>query len=228
MPQLNPHHAILLFSGGQDSTTCLYWALGRFEKVYALIIGYAQRHRVEMDQAQRIAARAGTPVQIMDSDLGKYFARNALTDTTQEVKDEIGSEQALPGTFVPGRNLMFLTLAGMYAWGAGAGSIVLGVNQADYAGYPDCREPFIESAQRTLGLALDQPIQLHTPLMHKTKAEIWQMAQRLGCLEVVIHDSHSCYRGDRGHKHAWGYGCGSCSACQLRARGYHEAFSTTS
>lgn len=223
-PVLDPNKAVVLFSGGQDSTTCLFWAMERFDKVYPLIIGYQQRHAIEIAQAKIIAAFASTPYHVLDTKLGTHFAANALTDTSLDVDEKAGSPTDLPNTFVPGRNLFFLTLAGMYAYQVEAGSIVLGVNQTDYAGYPDCREPFIHSAQQTLSLALDQPLQLHTPLLHLSKAEIWRMARDLGCLDVVIRDSHTCYNGVRTTRHEWGYGCGQCSACLHRAQGYREAF----
>ncbi|MBX3101531.1 MAG: 7-cyano-7-deazaguanine synthase QueC [Bacteroidetes bacterium] len=222
--ELNPNHAVVLFSGGQDSTTCLFWALEKFEKVYPLIISYKQRHSIEIAQAKIIAAFAATPFKVANLDLGIFAAGNALTDTGLEVDTFAGSEAQIPNTFVPGRNLLFLTLAGMYAWQTGSAHIVAGMSQADYAGYPDCREAFLQSAERSVGLALDRNLTLHTPLLHRTKAETWLMARDLGCLDVVIRDSHSCYNGVRTRQHPWGFGCSECPACLHRAKGYAEAF----
>jgi 7-cyano-7-deazaguanine synthase len=222
--QLNPNHAVVLFSGGQDSTTCLYWAIEKFEKVYPLIISYKQRHSIEIAQAKIIAAFAGAPFKVADIDLGIFAGGNALTDTSMEVDRFAGSETNVPNTFVPGRNLLFLTLAGMYAWQTGSEHIVAGMSQTDYAGYPDCREGFLQSAENSISLALDRSLQLHTPLLHKTKAETWLLARDLGCLDVVIADSHTCYNGVRTQRHAWGYGCGECPACLHRAKGYAKAF----
>jgi len=216
--------AIVLFSGGQDSTTCLYWALRHFAAVHAIGFHYGQRHSVELAQAHSIAAQVGVPFHIYPLPALQEMGGNALTDLGIAVGTSTPQSDALPNTFVPGRNLVFLTLAAGYAYQHHLGHIVGGMCQTDYSGYPDCREPFIRAAEIAVGLALDRPLQIHTPLMFLTKAQTWLLANELGCLETVRLQSHTCYNGDRQHLHPWGYGCGNCPACELRARGYSEAF----
>lgn len=215
--------ALVLFSGGQDSTTCLYWALREFTHVHALNFVYGQRHAVETQQAERIAQRAGVPLKTLPISSLEALGGNALLDEAREILHPPGE---LPSTFVPGRNLVFFALAAAYAYQLGAKHLVTGVCATDYAGYPDCRPAFVTAAQEALRLAMDFPLELHAPLLHRTKAETWQLAKELGCLEIVLEHSHTCYRGDRTHRHVWGYGCGSCPACELRAAGYNAAFAT--
>ncbi len=220
----NPEAAVLLFSGGQDSTTCLYWALQRYDQVHAVIFDYGQRHAVEIAQARAIAKLCDVPSLVLPiSGLGQ-LGGSALTDSNVSVADELGTETTLPNTFVPGRNLLFLTLAAGYAYLKGIPNLVTGVCQADYSGYPDCRAAFITSAEASLRLAMDYPFAVHTPLMNLDKAGIWKLASELGCLDIVIQQSHTCYNGDHSTLHAWGYGCGHCPACQLRKRGFEQAF----
>jgi 7-cyano-7-deazaguanine synthase len=223
-PQPN---AVVLLSGGQDSTTCLFWAAQQFEHIEALVFDYGQRHSIEIAQAQDIARLAGVKATVLDlSGLGQ-LGGSALTDTDIKVPvSEPGTapEAGIPTTFVPARNLIFLSYAAAYAYPRGIRHIVLGVGQVDYSGYPDCRAPFVQSAALTLSLALDAPMEVHTPLLNLSKAQIWQLATDLGCLDVVVRDSHTCYQGDHTTFHSWGYGCGSCAACHLRAQGYYEAF----
>jgi 7-cyano-7-deazaguanine synthase len=221
---IDPQSAVVLFSGGQDSTTCLYWALQRFRNVHAVIFDYGQRHRIEIAQAQAIAQAAKVPSVVLQVPALQTVGGSSLTDTALALPQttEVGSQ--LPNTFVPGRNLLFFTLAGGYAYLHGVPNLVGGMNQTDYSGYPDCRQPFIDAAQQSLSLAMDYPFSIHTPLMNLDKAAIWKLAADLGCLEVVIKQSHTCYAGDRTTLHPWGYGCGTCAACQLRRAGFEQAF----
>lgn len=221
---LDTSGALVLLSGGQDSTTCLYWALQRFARVEALAIHYHQRHSIELEQARLIAGKAGVQLHILETDLFSRLTETALTHSDVAVQNDLNPATGLPNTFVPGRNLVFLTLAGMKAWQLGLANIVGGMCQTDYSGYPDCREPFVQSTEQTLRLGLDANYTIHTPLMHLDKAKTWLLAQELGCLDVVVQHSHTCYNGDRTSLHPWGYGCGTCPACQLRKNGYEKAF----
>lgn len=229
MPTTNPdiaptgEAAVVLFSGGQDSTTCLFWALEKFAEVTALLVAYGQRHAVELQQARRIAAAAGVRLVEVATDFFRLHPDNALTNPELAVLDAPESG-GLPNTFVPGRNLVFLNIAAIHAYGVGARRLVAGVCQTDYSGYPDCRLDFVESAEQTLSLAMAREFMIHAPLMFLDKAETWRLAERLGRLETVVELSHTCYNGDRTRRHAWGYGCGTCPACKLRRAGYEKAF----
>lgn len=219
---LNKHSAVVLFSGGQDSTTCLYWAKEKFETVYALGFDYGQRHRVELTQAGIIADLAGINYQVVNIQaLFALTAANALLQAELPISNE---SDTMPNTFVPGRNLLFLTLAATYAYTCQAAHIVGGMCEADYSGYPDCRHQFIQAAEKAIQLATDLPFILHTPLMFLSKAQTWLLAQELNCLSCIQEYSHTCYEGDRSTKHRWGYGCGKCPACLLRRKGYEAAF----
>lgn len=224
MQGLKTDRAVVLFSGGQDSTTCLFWAKHHFERVEAVIFDYGQRHRIEIEQAECIAKLAHVEATVLDLTGLGALGGSALTDTELAIPTEIGSEKEVPNTFVPGRNLIFLSYAAAYAYPRGIKNLVLGVGQVDYSGYPDCRVSFVRSAEMTLTLALDMPLKIHAPLLFRSKADIWALAAELGCLNFVIRDSHSCYAGDRTHYHPWGYGCGTCAACRLRAQGFYQAF----
>lgn len=215
--------AVVLFSGGQDSTTCLFWAKERFEGVTALFIHYGQRHAIEAEQARAIARLAETHLIEQELDLSGLWAANSLLDANEQLAVET-PQGKLPATFVPGRNLLFLTLAGILAYRLNAGHIVGGMCQTDYSGYPDCRQQFVQAAQQCLQFATDKGFIIHTPLMFLDKAQTWQLADSLGCLEIVRDLSHTCYAGDRTTQHPWGFGCGQCDACRLRARGWKEAF----
>jgi 7-cyano-7-deazaguanine synthase len=149
---------------------------------------------------------------------------NELTDPDRSLTTAIDPQTDLPQTFVPGRNLIFLSLAAALAYSRGIRDLAGGMCEADYSGYPDCRREFIDSSERSISLALDARFRIHTPLMHLTKAQTWLLAQELGALDLVLEHSHTCYAGDRITRHAWGFGCGQCAACQLRAQGYHQAF----
>lgn len=229
MITLADHRALVLFSGGQDSTTCLAWALERFGEVETIGFDYGQRHRVELDV--RPGIRDGIETLGLGGTLGPDHllpleALGQVSDTALTREVEIGmAETGLPTTFVPGRNLLFLTLAAALAYRRGCRHIVLGVCETDYSGYPDCRDDTIKAMQVALNLGLEARLVLHTPLMWRDKAATFALAEELGgdaLLRLVIEQSHSCYLGDREHRHDWGYGCGTCPACELRASGWRR------
>ena len=209
--------ALVVLSGGQDSTTCLYWALERFGagNVSAVTFDYGQRHRIELECAARIASTAAVPHVVLPIDTFEAIGGDALTDASVDVDDYDGDEEGLPSTFVPGRNVVFLTFAAALAWRRGIGHLVTGVAQTDYSGYPDCREDTIQSLENTLRLAMESTIEIHTPLMHLSKKETVELAVQVGALDAMA-DTHTCYRGERPP-------CGTCPACVLRARGFDEA-----
>ena len=227
--------ALVLFSGGQDSTVALAWALERFEAVETVGFDYGQRHRVELDC--RLTIRDGLPAlsaayaaRLGADHLVDLTALGAISETALTRDSEIAfSESGLPTTFVPGRNLIFLSFAAAIAYRRDCKHIVLGVCETDYSGYPDCRDDTIKAMQVSLSLGLDRRLVLHTPLMWRDKAQTFALARALGgqpLLDLVIEDSHSCYLGDRTTRHGWGYGCCHCPACELRAKG-HAAFLIT-
>lgn len=210
-----PHRdegALVVFSGGQDSTTCLYWALQRFESVRALTFVYGQKHVAEVDKALALAADAGVPIEVMDVTLIGAIGRSSLVDTSIPM-DAVKPDGSPPNTFVPGRNLFFLSIAGVHARELGIRHIVTGVSQTDFSGYPDCRDTFVRSLNVTLNLALDTSLVIHTPLMWLDKADTWALADDMGVLDVVRHRTLTCYNGIAGD------GCGHCPACTLRAEG---------
>lgn len=217
--------ALVLFSAGQDSATCLAWALQRFERVETIGFFYGQRHAVEMDQRAAVRAIFGVDRLGQDHvvDLSGYgaIAESALTaDRAIEM-----TASGLPSTFVPGRNLVFLTVASAVAYRRGIATLIGGMCETDYSGYPDCRRETIDAMERTLSLGLDTPLKIETPLMHLTKAQTWALAHELGgdaLVEAIVEHSHTCYEGDRTHRHEWGYGCAACPACDLRAKGWAE------
>jgi 7-cyano-7-deazaguanine synthase len=224
-------NALVLFSGGQDSATCLAWACSQFGHVETLGIEYGQRHRIEMDQRPVFldaftgafphwAARLGEDTVLDVATLGQ-ISDTALTRETEIVMTEAG----LPSTFVPGRNLIFLTYAAALAYRHGIRHIVTGVCETDYSGYPDCRDDTIKALQVALNLGMDTRLVLHTPLMWIDKPATWGMAEELGgaaLVELIREKTHSCYLGARDVLHDWGYGCGTCPACDLRARGWER------
>jgi 7-cyano-7-deazaguanine synthase len=207
--------ALVLLSGGQDSTTALYWALDRFGQgnVAAISFDYGQRHRIELDCAARIAAAAGATQLCLPIDTFSAIGGDALTDPAIDVR--IGNDSRLPNTFVPGRNIIFLTYAAAVAWRRGIGNLVAGMAQTDYSGYPDCRLETIEALQQALRLGMESDVTIHTPLMHLTKKETVELAVALGALGALA-ETHSCYNGLRPP-------CGECQACVLRAKGFAEA-----
>lgn len=223
--------ALVLFSGGQDSTVCLAWALDRFEQVETLGFDYGQRHRVELDQRlvvlDKIGQIRGTWSDRLGGDhvvelpeLGR-ISKTALTRETEIVLTEAG----LPSTFVPGRNLLFLTYAAAVGYRRGVEVLVGGMCETDYSGYPDCRNATLESLAETLTLGMDTKFSIETPLMFLDKAQTWELAASLGgtrLVELIVADTHTCYLGDRTQRHEWGYGCGSCPACELRAKGFNQ------
>jgi 7-cyano-7-deazaguanine synthase len=226
--------ALVLFSGGQDSTVCLAWALERFSRVETIGFAYGQRHAIELDQRARIRDRmaaldGGWKARLGEDHLVTLDALAAISDTalTRDTAIEI-ADSGLPTTFVPGRNLIFFCFSGAVAYRRGARHLVAGMCETDYSGYPDCRDDTVKAMQVALTLGLDKRLTLHTPLMWIDKADTFALAEELGgkpFLDLVIEDSHSCYMGDRSHRHAWGYGCGDCPACQLRAQGFAKFMS---
>jgi 7-cyano-7-deazaguanine synthase len=229
--QLDDGRALVLFSGGQDSTTCLAWALTRFAEVETVGFDYGQRHRVELECRTSVRQALAAPGRLGEAKLGddhlvRLDALGALSETalTRDVAISMG-ENGLPSTFVPGRNLVFLSFAAAFAYRRGCRHIVLGVCETDYSGYPDCRDDTIKAMQVAINLGLEARFVLHTPLMRRDKAATFALARELGgdaLLEVVVELTHTCYRGDRSHRHAWGYGCGDCPACRLRANGWRQ------
>jgi len=223
--------ALVLFSGGQDSTVCLAWALERFARVETIGFDYGQRHAVELQVRARLRTQmaALSPAwkgRLGDDHLIKIDALGAISDTalTRETAIEM-SGSGLPTTFVPGRNLVFFCFAGALAYRRGARHLVAGMCETDYSGYPDCRDDTIKAMQVALTLGLDKRVTIHTPLMWVDKAATFAMAEDIGgkaFLDLVVEDSHSCYLGERTKRHEWGYGCGTCPACELRAKGFAE------
>ena len=209
--------ALLVLSGGQDSTTCLYWAIDRYgvENVSAITFDYGQRHRIELECARSVAKHAGVTQTCLPIDTFSALGGDALTDTDISVASNVGEETGLPNTFVPGRNLVFLTYAAAWAWPRKIRHIVTGVAQTDYSGYPDCREATMTSLQESLRLGMETDIEIHTPLMHLSKRETVELARDLGALDAMAL-THTCYNGERPP-------CGSCAACELRAKGFAEA-----
>lgn len=209
---MNKEAALVVFSGGQDSTTCLFWAIREFKKVYALSFLYGQKHRKEVQLAGEIAQAAGVEFDVMDVSFIGTLGSNSLTDTSIEM-DQEKPAGSFPNTFVPGRNLFFLSIASVYAREKGINHIVTGVSQTDFSGYPDCRDAFIKSLNVTLNLAMDEQFVIHTPLMWIDKARTWQLADELGVLDLIRQQTLTCYNGVQGE------GCGHCPACKLRKEG---------
>ncbi len=218
--------ALVLFSGGQDSATCLAWALNRYPHVETVGFAYGQRHAIELTCREPLrAAMAGArlgPDHVVDLTATlRGLGQTALTSETEITMNEEG----LPTTFVPGRNLLFLTCAAAIAYRRGLRRIVAGVCETDYSGYPDCRDDTIKAMQLALNLGLQRRFVLETPLMWRDKAATWELARTIGgddLVDVILEHSHSCYLGDRSRRHDWGYGCGTCPACDLRASGWHR------
>ena len=221
--------ALVLLSGGQDSTVCLAWALERFERVETIGFDYAQRHRVEIDARVRvreriIALRSDWAQRLGEDHLVRLDALAALSDTalTRETAIEI-AENGLPTTFVPGRNLVFFAFAGALAYRRGAKHIVAGMCETDYSGYPDCRDDTLKAVQLALNLGMERRFVIHAPLMWIDKAATFALAYAIGgaaFIDLLVEHTHTCYLGDRTQRHDWGYGCGSCPACRLRAEGF--------
>jgi len=226
---LSTDTALVLFSGGQDSTVCLAWALERFARVETVGFAYGQRHAVELDVRPRIRERmaaldAGWKARLGEDHVITIEALAAISESalTSEAAIEVAAN-GLPTTFVPGRNLIFFSFAAALAYRRGARHLVAGMCETDYSGYPDCRDDTVKAMQVALTLGLDRRVTLHTPLMWIDKAATFALASEIGgegLLGLIVEDTHSCYLGDRSRRHDWGYGCGECPACTLRARGF--------
>lgn len=221
--------ALVLFSGGQDSTVCLAWALARYRRVETIGFSYGQRHSVEFAQRKIVLDKIGTVLPEHGERLGAdhevalpELGRISETSLTRET--EIAMTKAgLPSTFVPGRNLLFLIYAAAVAYRRGLTALVAGMCETDYSGYPDCRQDTIRAQEEAIALGFDQAFRIETPLMHIDKAETWALADELGgaaLVDLVREDTHTCYLGERSTRHDWGWGCGTCPACQLRAKGW--------
>ena len=209
--------ALVVLSGGQDSTTCLYWAMARFgrEHVESITFDYGQRHRIELACAQQVAVFAGVPNTILPINTFAALGGNALTDNGVAVKSDLDLKTQLPNTFVPGRNLIFLTFAAAYAYSRGIQHLVAGMAQTDYSGYPDCRQTTLQALEQALRLGMEFDVTLHTPLMFKSKKETVELVRDLGALGALAY-THTCYNGQQPP-------CGECPACVLRAKGFVEA-----
>lgn len=208
-------NALVLFSGGQDSTTCLFWAKEQFKNVTALCFSYGQRHSQEVENARRIAKKANVPFEVMDATIISHLSPNSLTDNKIEMDQEHPTD-SFPNTFVPGRNLLFFSFAASWAYSRNILHIVTGVSEADYSGYPDCRDTFMHSLNTTINLAMDKHFLIHTPLMWRSKAKVWELADKLGVFDLVRNETLTCYNGIIAD------GCGKCPACKLRKKGLDE------
>lgn len=223
--------ALVLFSGGQDSTTCLAWALNRYDHVETLGFDYGQRHAIELTMRPKLldslrAMRPDWKSKLGDDHVLDLSLLAAISDTalTSDVAITM-QENGLPNTFVPGRNLLFLTSAAALAYRRGISDLVGGMCETDYSGYPDCRDETLKSLQQAINLGMANKLNIQTPLMWLNKAQSWQLAATLGgeeLVELIRTESHTCYLGERGVLHTWGHGCGTCPACELRARGYTD------
>jgi 7-cyano-7-deazaguanine synthase len=229
--RLQTETALVLFSGGQDSATCLAWALERFTRVEMLGFEYGQRHAIELDCRASLldgmkSLNADWAAKLGESHTLAIPTLAVMSDTalTRDVAIAMGAD-GLPNTFVPGRNLVFLTFAAALAYRRGIVHIVGGMCETDYSGYPDCRDDTIKALQVALSLGMARPFELHTPLMWLDKANTWALANQLGgtgLVDLIREHSHTCYLGERGKRHDWGFGCGECPACRLRAKGWRE------
>ena len=222
--------ALVLFSGGQDSTVCLAWALNRFRQVETIGFDYGQRHEVELECRQKVREELRTQFpkwgkRLGDDHLLDLALLGQISDTALTQQREIEmSDSGLPNTFVPGRNLLFLTFAATVAYRRGLNVLVGGMCETDFSGYPDCRDNTLKALQVALSLGLDAPMTIETPLMWYDKAQTWSLTERLGgeaLIDLVAEHTHTCYMGDRSRRHEWGYGCGLCPACDLRRAGYN-------
>jgi 7-cyano-7-deazaguanine synthase len=220
--------ALVLFSAGQDSATCLAWALARYERVETIGFSYGQRHAIEMGQRPIVRRRlaAKVPDKLGEDVVVDLAGYGALAESALTSERAIEwANNGLPQTFVPGRNLVFFSVAAAHAYRRGIDTLIGGMCQTDFSGYPDCRRATLDAMQRTLSLGLDTPISIATPLMHLTKGQTWALAYELGggaLVDVIVEYTHTCYEGDRSRRHDWGYGCGHCPACDLRAKGWAE------
>ena len=228
--------ALVLFSGGQDSTTCLSWALSRYQHVETIGFDYGQRHAIELTMRPQLLQkmrgisdewnqRLGED-HVLDLSLISQLSQTAMTENIAIQMQENG----LPNTFVPGRNLMFMLVAATLAYRRQLGVLVGGMCETDFSGYPDCRDDSLKALQVAINLGMASRLNIETPLMWIDKAQSWRLAESLGgnaLIELIRHDTHTCYLGERGQMHAWGHGCGTCPACELRAKGYQEFVATS-
>ncbi len=212
----NNNAAMVCFSGGQDSTTCLFWAKKHFSRVEAVCFTYGQKHSKETEIARQIAAEAGVSFQLLDVSLISQLDQNCSLVNAEIVMDQEKPADTYPNTFVPGRNMVFLTFAAILARSKGIFNLVTGVSEADYSGYPDCRDTFIRSLNVTLNLAMDEQFVLHTPLMNRDKSEVWELSDKLGVFDLVRERTLTCYNG------VVADGCGHCPACKLRREGLEK------
>ena len=232
---MNSDSALVLFSGGQDSTVCLVWALERFSRVETIGFDYGQRHAVELSVRPKIRERiaaldAGWAGRLGEDRLVRIEALAAISETALTRDTAIAiADSGLPTTFVPGRNLIFFAFAGALAYRRGAKHLVAGMCETDYSGYPDCRDDTVKAMQLALNLGMERRFVLHTPLMWIDKAGTFALAQELGgdaLVDLLVEETHSCYRGERTRRHVWGFGCGECPACKLRADGFARWMAT--
>lgn len=235
-PVQDPRTALVVFSGGQDSTACLAWALSRYAHVETIGFDYGQRHRVELDCRATVRTELSAAFPAWGARLGEDHMLDLgllgqISDTALTASRAIEMQaNGLPNTFVPGRNLLFLNFAAALAYRRGASVLIGGMCETDYSGYPDCRDNTLKALQVAISLGLDSPMTIETPLMWLTKAQTWALTDQLGgqvLNDLVIEHTHTCYLGDRQHRHAWGYGCGQCPACDLRREGYQAFFQRT-
>ncbi|MFK5881406.1 MAG: 7-cyano-7-deazaguanine synthase QueC [Sulfurospirillum sp.] len=214
--------SLIIFSGGQDSTTCLGWAKERFDYVETITFDYGQKHKVEIEQAKKIAKILGVKNTLLSINAFTELNDSALIDSNLDISSSHHTKPNLPASFVPNRNAIFFTLAHAFAQKQGINHLVTGINQTDYSGYPDCRENFVKALEIALNLGSESNIKFHYPLMHLSKGETFELAKKEGILDIVVNESHTCYNGDHKSFHDWGYGCGECPACLLRAKGWEE------
>ena len=216
--------ALIVFSGGQDSTTCLGWAKNRYDHVETITFDYGQKHSVELEQAKKITDKLGVVNYVVKFDIFSQLADSALLDvnSNQDINASHHAKPNLPASFVPNRNAIFFTIAHAYAQKQGLEHIITGINQTDYSGYPDCRIEFIESLEQSLNIGSESNISFKYPLIHLTKAQTFELAKKEGVLDLVLEESHTCYNGERLNRYDWGYGCNDCPACILRKQGWEE------
>lgn len=226
---MQPEGALVLFSGGQDSTTSLAWALSKFSRVETIGFDYGQRHRIELECRIRVLEKLKVlngrwAEQLGEDHLLPLGVLGEVSDTALTRKTSMAmNESGLPNTFVPGRNLIFLTFAAAIAYRRGLKHLVTGVCETDYSGYPDCRDDTMKALQVALNLGMESRLVIDTPLMWLDKVQTWEFAHDLGgerLVELILEETHTCYEGDRSTRHSWGYGCGTCPACELRRAGY--------
>ena len=216
--------ALIVFSGGQDSTTCLGWAKNRYDHVETITFDYGQKHSVELEQAKKITDKLGVVNYVVKFDIFSQLADSALLDvnSNQDINASHHAKPNLPASFVPNRNAIFFTIAHAYAQKQELEHIITGINQTDYSGYPDCRIEFIESLEQSLNIGSQSNISFKYPLIHLTKAQTFELAKKEGVLDLVLEESHTCYNGERLERYDWGYGCGNCPACLLRKQGWED------